>query len=184
MHSRTSWERSADMVAQATASSVAGTVDDRLLAVIERLDRRVAQLEAALSGLERGTAQIPAIVATTVDVLDGVVARLAARGVDVDDRLRAVLQAADHLTSPRALDALASVLASDIMAHQTTEVIGRMGRAIVTAEHEARPVGAWGLLRALRDPEIQRAAGFLIAMARRFGEELGDVPQLPAGGGR
>lgn len=161
---------------------ISATGEDRLLEAIERLDRRVEHMEAALSRLEGATARIPAIVATTVDVLDGVVQRLAARGVDVDERLRALLQAADHLTSPRALDALASVLASDIMAHQTTEVIGRMGRAIVTAEHEARPVGAWGVLRALRDPEIQRAAGFLIAMARRFGQELEAVPQLPAGG--
>ena len=153
-----------------------------MLAAIERLDRRVERMEAALSRLDCATAQIPAIVATTVDVIDGVVERLAARGVDVDQRLHALLQAADHLTSPRALDALASVLASDIVAHQTTEVIGRMGRAIVAAEHEARPVGVWGLLRALRDPEIQRAAGFLISMARRFGEELEAVPQLPPGG--
>jgi hypothetical protein len=172
------------MVAQASVVTAATTGEDRLLAAIDRLDRRVAHMEAALSRLEGATAQIPPIVAIAVDVVDGVVERLAARGVDVDDRMRALLQAADHLTSPRALDALASVLASDIMAHQTTEVIGRMGRAIVVAEHEARPVGAWGLLRALRDPEIQRAAGFLIAMARRFGQELGNIPQLPAGGDR
>lgn len=167
---------------QDSVSPAATTGENRLLAAIERLDRRVAHMEAAISRLEGAAARIPAVVATTVDVLDGVVERLAARGIDVEDRLRALLEAADHLTSPRALDALASVLASDIMAHQTTEVIGRMGRAIVAAEHEARPVGTWGMLRALRDPEVQRAAGFLIAMARRFGEELEAVPQLSAGG--
>lgn len=156
------------------------TIESRTLEALERLERRLGHIEAAVSRLEGATAQIPAVVATTVDALDGLVARLAARGVDVDERMRALLQAADYLTSPRALDALASVLASDIMAHQTTEVIGRLGRAIVDAEHRAQPVGAWGVLRALRDPEIQRAAGFLIAMARRFGVELRDA--LPPGG--
>lgn len=153
-----------------------------LLAAIERLHHRLEHMEHALARLERSAAQLPPVVATVVDVVDGVVERLAARGIDVDDRLRALLQAADHLTSPRALDALASVLASEIVAHQTTEVIGRMGRAIVAAEHEARPVGAWGLWRALRDPELQRAAGFLVAVARRFGKELEAVPQLAPGG--
>jgi len=157
---------------QPPASPSPAVPEDRLLAVIERLDRRVAHMEAALARLEGTTAQIPAVVATTVDVIDGLVARLATRGVDLDQRLRALLQAADHLTSPRALDALASVLASDLMAHQTTEVVGRMGRAIVDAEHQAQPIGAWGVLRALRDPDVQRAAGFLLAMARRFGAEL------------
>jgi len=156
--------------------------EDRLLATLERLERRVEYMEGALRRLEGATAQVPAVVATVADALDGLVERLAARGIDVDDRMRALLRAADHLTSPRALDALASVLSSEILAHQTTEVIGRMGRSIVAAEHEARPLGAWGLWRALREPEVQRAAGFLIAMARRFGEELESVPQLPPGG--
>ena len=163
-------------------SSPPDSREDRLLATLERLERRVEHMEDALGQLEGATARMPAVVATLADVFDGLVERLAARGIDVDDRMRALLRAADHLTSPRALDALASVLSSEILAHQTTEVVGRMGRAIVTAEHEARPLGIWGLLRALRDPEVQRAAGFLVAMARRFGEELESVPQLPAGG--
>jgi hypothetical protein len=167
------------MVAQASALDPR---EDRLLETLQRLERRVEHLDDAIRRLEGATAQVPAVVATVTDIVDGLIERLAARGIDVDDRLRALLRAADHLTSPRALDALASVLSSEILAHQTTEVIGRVGRAIVTAEHEARPVGVWGLLGALRDPEIQRAAGFLIAMARRFGEELESVPQLPPGG--
>lgn len=156
--------------------------EDRLLETLQRLERRVEHLDDAIRRLEGTTAQVPAVVATITDIVDGVVERLAARGIDVDDRMRALLRAADHLTSARALDALASVLSSEILAHQTTDVIGRMGRAIVTAEHDARPVGVWGLVRALRDPEIQRAAGFLIAMARRFGAELEAVPRLPPGG--
>ena len=166
----------------AAHSSPPESREDRLLATLERLERRIEHMEGALGRLEGATGQVPAVVATLTDVLDGLVERLAARGIDVDDRMRALLRAADHLTSPRALDALASVLSSEILAHQTTEVVGRMGRAIVTAEHEAQPLGMWGLLRALRDPEVQRAAGFLVAMARRFGAELESVPQLPAGG--
>lgn len=153
-----------------------------MLATIERLERRIEHMDAAVRRLEGAAAGVPTVVATVTDIVDGVIARLAERGFDVDARMRALLQAADHLTSPRALDALASLLQSEIMAHQTTEVVGRMGRAIVHAEHEARPVGMWGMMRALRDPEVQRAAGFLVAMARRFGEELREVPQLPAGG--
>lgn len=156
--------------------------EDRLLATIERLERRLEHMDAAVRRLEGAAANVPVMVATVTDIVDSVIARLAERGFDVDQRMRALVEAADHLTSPRALDALASVLQSDIMAHQTTEVVGRMGRAIVHAEHAAKPVGMWGLMRALRDPEIQRAAGFLVAMARRFGEELREVPQLPAGG--
>ncbi len=156
--------------------------EDRLLATIERMERRIEHMDETIHRLEGAAAGVPAVVATVTDIVDGVIARLAERGFDVDQRMRALLAAADHLTSPRALDALAAVLQSEIMAHQTTEVVARMGRAIVHAEHEAMPVGIWGLMRALRDPEVQRAAGFLVAMARRFGEELRQVPQLTSGG--
>lgn len=156
--------------------------EDRLLATIERLEQRLEHMDETVRRLERAAANVPTAVATVTDIVDSLIARLAERGFDVDQRMRALFEAADHLTSPRALEALASVLQSEIMAHQTTEVVGRMGRAIVHAEHEATPVGVWGLMRALRDPEVQRAAGFLVAMARRFGQELRTVPQLPAGG--
>ena len=163
------------------AHAVPAQTEDRLIATLERLERRVEHIEAAIGRLEGATAQVPVVVATLTDIVDGVIARLADNGIDVDVRLRALLRAADHLTSPRALDALTSVLQSELLAHQTTEVVGRMGRAIVAAEHAARPVGAWGMWRALRDPEVQRAAGFLIAMARSFGEQLADVPLLTSG---
>ncbi len=149
---------------------------------LARIERRMDRMEAMLAKLDGATGQVPAVVATVTDIVDGLIDRLGERGIDVDERMRALLRAADHLTSPRALDALASVLQSEILAHQTTEVVGRMGRAIVKAEHAAAPVGPWGLFRALRDPEIQRAAGFLVAVARHFGAELDDVKQLAAGG--
>lgn len=165
------------------APNIARIAEPQLADTLARIERRMDHMEAALTRLDRATAQVPAVVATITDIFDSLIVRLGERGVDVDQRMRALLRAADHLTSPRALDALASVLQSEILAHQTTEVVGRMGRAIVKAEHAAAPVGAWGLLRALRDPEVQRAAGFLVAMARHFGAELEDVKQLPAGGG-
>jgi uncharacterized protein YjgD (DUF1641 family) len=139
-------------------------------------------MEGTIRKLEAAAAQAPTVVATAMDIVDQLAEKLAARGINVDDRMRALLRAMDHLTSPRALEALSSMLSSEIMASQTTEVIARVGRAVVVAVREVKPVGMMGLWRALRDPEIQRAAGFLIAMARRFGQELKDVPQLPPGG--
>lgn len=167
------------MVAQARPATAA---EPQLADVLARLERRMERIEATLAKLDGMTAQVPVAVATVTDIVDSVVARLAERGINIDDRLHALLRAADHLTSPRALDSLASLLQSEVFAHQTTEVIGRMGRAIVQAEHEAAPLGTWGLLRALRDPEVRRATGFLVAMARHFGSELEDVKQLPPGG--
>jgi hypothetical protein len=53
--------------------------EDRLLATFERFERRVEHLEGALGRLEGATAQVPAVVATLTDVLDGLVERRASR---------------------------------------------------------------------------------------------------------
>ncbi|MEZ4235259.1 MAG: DUF1641 domain-containing protein [Myxococcota bacterium] len=42
------------------------------------------------------------------------------------------------------------------------------------------PVGAFGLLRALGEPDVQRAVGFALAVARRVGVRLRDTTTLPA----
>jgi uncharacterized protein YjgD (DUF1641 family) len=34
------------------------------------------------------------------------------------------------------------------------------------------PMGVWALIRALSDPEVQHAAGFAIAVARKVGAQL------------
>ncbi|MFB6146206.1 MAG: DUF1641 domain-containing protein [Halobacteriaceae archaeon] len=41
---------------------------------------------------------------------------------------------------------------------------------------EPAPVGTLGLLRALRDPEVQRGLGFLLAVARETGREMSGEP--------
>jgi uncharacterized protein YjgD (DUF1641 family) len=42
-----------------------------------------------------------------------------------------------------------------------------------------QPVGLWGAYRALKEPDVQRALGFLLGVARRFGASL-SPKQLPA----
>jgi uncharacterized protein YjgD (DUF1641 family) len=58
-------------------------------------------------------------------------------------------------------------------------VIGELGRAL-TETAAAPPVtpGILGLLKALGQPDVQRALGFLVTFAERFGvrlRELGDA---------
>jgi uncharacterized protein YjgD (DUF1641 family) len=41
-----------------------------------------------------------------------------------------------------------------------------------TRHSPPQPVGFLGLLRAMRDPQIQQAVGVLLHVARRFGEHV------------
>jgi uncharacterized protein YjgD (DUF1641 family) len=50
-------------------------------------------------------------------------------------------------------------------------VVSQLAVALA-APGEAKPVGTWGMMKALRDPDVQRALGFGLAIARRFGQQL------------
>lgn len=76
--------------------------DDALARIEARLDRMEAVLERLSVVLDSGGAAIPMVV----DTLDEAAARAAGRGVDVDQRLRAVELAIERITEPATLDAL------------------------------------------------------------------------------
>jgi uncharacterized protein YjgD (DUF1641 family) len=43
---------------------------------------------------------------------------------------------------------------------------------MVESAGTAQPIGPWGMMRALSDPDVQRAMGFLMSFARAFGQSL------------
>jgi Protein of unknown function (DUF1641) len=60
----------------------------------------------------------------------------------------------------------------------TLRVLTTLNAAVAEAAAAPQALGPWGLLRALREPEVQRAAGFGLEVARRLGREL-ERKQLP-----
>ena len=74
----------------------------------------------------------------------------------------------------RELDAL---LKSGVLAPSTLRVISELGRALTeTAAAPPATAGAFGLLKSLGHPDVQRALGFLVTFAERFGRRLRELP--------
>lgn len=173
-----------------------GGTERSVLAVLERLDRRLAHLEAAVERIEAHERTLPNALATATDTFDGMVERLRDRGIDVDQRLFVLLDVAERLTSPEALEAVNKVLDkiqlvkhlldSDIVAETTVDVVGKAGYALAAARSEpAREVGLWGAARAMSDEDVKRAVGFLVRVAQLFGRSLEEAPTpLLTEGGR
>jgi uncharacterized protein YjgD (DUF1641 family) len=176
------------------APAVNGGAHDRtdaVLARLEAIDRRLAGLEAAALRVEQLERTAPAVIATVTDTLDDVVDHLRARGIDAEERLRVVLDVLQRLTSPRALEAVNTVLEklpllqhlldSEIFAATSVDVVGKAGAALATtrAEHP-RELGMWGVARAMTDDDVKRALGFLVRVAQLFGRSLEDEPNVPA----
>ncbi|MCA9680305.1 MAG: DUF1641 domain-containing protein [Myxococcales bacterium] len=163
--------------AVAPTGALAGA--DAAIATLARLEERLATIErvaASLEPLAGVAATLPGAVAMFTDTLDGVAARLGDAGVDLDDRMRSVLRAVEVSTAPRAVHGLASLIESQLLEPSALAVVSQLAAALASPG-DARPVGLWGAMRALRDPDVQRAVGFLLAVAREFGKHLaaGDV---------
>ncbi len=113
--------------------------------------------------------------------------------MDVDARLHDVLRLADRMTSPETvrategllihLDAIALLARSGVLDSGALSVLEQAARALTrAAERPAPAVGALGALRALGDPGVQRALGFLVEVARGLGQGLG-APRTALGAG-
>lgn len=179
-------ERGIDVDARARAA----------LALVEQITE--PRTLAALGQAAELAKTLPDLVAMAADTADGAVGALAARGIDVDARAHDLARVAERLTSKEALDllctvldrvdAVQTVLDSGVLDPGPTAMVARAGRAVAeAAASEPAEVGTFGLLRALSDPDVRRATGLLVDVARRLGRSLDETKtdrRLSKGGGQ
>ncbi len=144
---------------------------DPVLASLQRIEQRLAEVERVTSALAPLVDAVPGGIGMLTDTVDTVAARLGERGVDLDARLHCALRAVEVSTAPRAVNGLAALVESKMLEPSTLAVISRLAAALADPG-DTKSVGVWGMMRALRDPDVQRAVGFMLAVAREFGRNL------------
>jgi len=157
-----------------------GDLDERLralVALVERITRpdTLAQLHTALDLLDSS----PSLLAIAVDTFDELAREAAARGLALERIVPELARAIE--TGLRLLSSgqIQHLLDSDLLTPGAIEAVGKAARALATAKQGPESkLGLFGVLGALREPEVQRAVGFAIDVARRFGAKA-DLPQLP-----
>ncbi|WP_337172100.1 DUF1641 domain-containing protein [Gemmatimonas aurantiaca] len=150
--------------------------------LIERLgnEQTIDAVKAVLDRLE--------LAAFTLDAIDGFLRRgdtiATALSDDIDDLKRA--SDADFTKFKEVLAALPPLVAagqtlvkSGMLEPRTVEVLGKIGRSAADSYEEARtsnaeskPIGMLGLLRALRDPDVNRAVSFALHVSKAYGQTL------------
>jgi hypothetical protein len=144
----------------------------RTIAVLSALLDRVDAVERLLAAADAA----PGFVAMAVDIADDAMRDAQASGLDVERGLAQGAGAAIRLGSMMGAEQVASieaVMRSGLLDPRTVRVVGGIGRALTAASIEEPPrVGLLGLLRALRDPDVQRALGLLLGVAAGIGQEL------------
>ncbi len=161
-----------------------GDVDER----VRRMASLLEQLSEpkTLATLEQGLAlavSAPDVIATVADISDEAMRDAADAGVDIGQlghALRALaLDAGRMVTTPELTDVVHETASSP----QLWTLLGQASQAMLKAAARPEQVGAFGLWRALKDPDVQRGVGFFIQFARLFGTQLANVSpsELDAG---
>ncbi|MCK6624324.1 MAG: DUF1641 domain-containing protein [Anaerolineae bacterium] len=109
--------------------------------------------------------QLAAMLPQLVNMLPQITSMLPALN-DVAIRLETIL-------TSREFEALMN---SGVFAPKTVGIVGQAGNALVDSyeanQVEPKPIGLMGAFRALQDPDVQRALGFLVEFGKRFGQAI------------
>ena len=150
---------------------------------IERHTRAIAEGAEALRPLMAFAQQAPAFVAILMDSFDEAMRTASDNGIDIERGLlngaEAALRFGATMDAEKVRD-LDALLKSGVLAPSTLRIIAELGRALTeTAAAPPATTGVVGLLKALGQPDVQRALGFLVTFAERFGRRLRELPAVP-----
>ena len=161
------------------ASAVSRAEEPAVAASLQALRDRVESMAEVVDSLRPLLAlaqQAPAMAAMIGDSFDEVMRTALESGIDVERGLingtGAALRFGATMDAAKVRE-LEALLQSGVLDPAALQTIGELGRALTdTAAASPPPVGPLGLLKALGDPNVQRALGFLVTFAERFGYQL------------
>lgn len=148
------------------------------LAALKTVVKQLPQL----AELAKVANEIPNIVATLGDVFDDTQQRLADEGMDVERGMVNGLRAALWLGSQvdqSDLQRLGTLIKSDVLNPNAVAVVENAASSLTHVQEDlcqsasTQRVGLFGLLKALRNPDVQRTLAFATRFGECFGKNLG-----------
>ncbi len=125
--------------------------------------------------------EMPNLLATVGDMVDDYQGRCATEGIDVERALVNSVRGALWFGSqvdPEQLEGVGELLRSDILNSHAIDVVDNAAKSLSDAREEvcesAHPdrIGFWGLLAAMRKPEVQKSLAFAVRFGECFGRNL------------
>lgn len=181
------------------ASEKGVSIENRLNAALQIAEKLTApEMVAKLDNLLTLADQAPGIMAMTMDMVDEGYRKAGERGISIENRIGTALEMSEKLTAPEMVQKLDGLLTladqapgiaamvMDTFDEEMRKVkdMGIDAQLLDTAklaakslsEAKAEPIekvgGIFGLMRALKDPDRQKAVGFLMQFAKKFGQKI------------
>ncbi|MDA0242461.1 MAG: DUF1641 domain-containing protein [Chloroflexi bacterium] len=149
-------------------------IEMRLKSALALADRLTTPaMTARLNQLLDLTDQAPHLLAMLGDMADDTFRQAQAQGLNLEMLARKGLHASVKFSELIESPEFDIMLESGILDPQAVTVVGKAGRALANSSQQPmEPIGLWGLLGALRNPEMQKALGFLVRFGQQFGSQM------------
>ncbi|MCB0089921.1 MAG: DUF1641 domain-containing protein, partial [Caldilineaceae bacterium] len=107
------------------------------------------------------------------DMADEAMRNMAAAGVDVEVLMRKGASAAQQLGALTSTPEYDALMNSGLLDARALGMLANLGQAMRNSQSQpVRPLGPLGLFSAMRDPDVQKALGFLMNFAKELGKTL------------
>ena len=172
--------------------------DEKVLHALGNILDRLSFLDEATATLEKGSKQLPGLIAMGVDTTDTLVKKVSSNGVTLDDRINHLLPLLDRLTDPKTIaqlenllkfldqapglvsmatdtldDTMEKAIECDFELHKMFYFFAILNASLCKAQKEdLEKVSLFGMIRGFRDPDRQEAVGFLMKAMKHFGKGL------------
>jgi uncharacterized protein (UPF0335 family) len=149
-------------------------IDGRLRAGLEITEKLTSpEMLANLDGLVTMANQGPGLMAMTVDIVDDTYAQAVQHGIDPENLGRQAIMVTTRLAELLESGEINNLLDSGVLDPEAVGVVSSAANALVESRNQTiEPVGLIGMMKALRDPDLQNAIGFLMSFGKQFGKNL------------
>lgn len=176
-------------------ADVSNTTLDALAVRLDTLEDKLDRLTQALDAVTRFSGRVGLLADAAGDTAAWAWNEAEARGIDPIERGQDAIQLAERLSDPEQMALVGKLLDRADLLHETLNALDSVDegalRSLVAAAPDvvgfaspatealvavrsggAAPVGPIGALLKLSDPDVQKAIGFSLAMAKALGQRL------------
>lgn len=117
--------------------------------------------------------QAPGIAAMLGDIIDESYRRAADSGINLEAMMRQGARAGAKFSALMESQEFDALMESGILDPAAVASVGKVGQALIASQKQPpQSLGLFGLLTAMRDPNMQRALGFLATFGAEFGKQI------------
>lgn len=159
---------------------------DAVNRVLDRLPLAVFLLESLEGFIERGDTIAENVNDAVQELRDGGQTAATSHVHQLIRSLPKLREAADRFLESelmgeglgKVIDAGIAMIDAGMLDHRVVQILGKLGRQAIEAYQDvaSRPVepigGMWALMRATKDPDVQKTLGFLFAFLKRFAKNI------------